>query len=125
MERTEAMVFAIRKINRNPSLLPGVNLTFDIRETCTRQNVALEKAIEYVQNIDDSCTNQTTLAVSGVVGAGRSSVSASMASLFRLFQLPQISYSSTADFLSDKSRFDYFFRTVPSDSLQARAMATS
>ena len=123
VERIEAMVFAIRKINRDPSLLPGVNLTFDIRETCTSQNVALERAIEYVQNIDDSCTNQTTLAVSGVVGAARSSVSESVASLFRLFQLPQISYASTADFLSDKSRFDYFFRTIPSDSLQARAMA--
>ena len=123
VERTEAMVFAIRKINRDLYLLPGVNLTFDIRETCFAPNVALEKAIEYVQNIDDSCTNQTTLAVSGVVGAARSSVSESVASLFRLFELPQISYASTADFLSDKSRFDYFFRTVSSDSLQARAMA--
>ena len=123
VERIEAMVFAIRKINRDPSLLPGVNLTFDIRETCTSQNVALERAIEYVQNSDESCTNQTTLAVSGVVGAVRSSVSESVASLLRLFQLPQISYGSTADFLSDSSRFDYFFRTVPSDSLQARAMA--
>ena len=123
VERTEAMVFAIRKINHDPSLLPGVNLTFDIRETCTSQNVALEQAIEYVQNSDASCTNQTTLAVSGVVGSLRSSVSESVASLLRLFQLPQISYGSTADFLSDSSRFDYFFCTVPSDSLQARAMA--
>ena len=123
VERTEAMVFAIHQINRDPYLLPGVNLTFDIRETCFTTNVALEKAIEYVQNSDESCTNQTTLAVSGVVGAAGSSVSESVAGLFRLFQLPQISYASTADILSDKSRFDYFFRTVPSDSLQARAMA--
>ena len=46
-----------------------------------------------------------------------------MARLLRLFHVPQISYASTADSLSDKDTFDYFLRTVPPDSLQARAMA--
>ena len=37
-------------------------------------------------------------------------------------QIPQISYASTAIALSDKSRFEYFSRVVPPDTLQARAM---
>ena len=64
-----------------------------------------------------------SVGVSGVVGAAFSSVSIPVASLLRLFRIPQISYASTAEVLSDKSRFDYFFRTIPSDSLQARAIA--
>lgn len=64
------------------------------------------------------------LAVSGIVGAGFfSHVSMAVASLFRLFQVPQISYGSSASELSDRVRFDYFFRTLPSDSFLARAMA--
>lgn len=41
----------------------------------------------------------------------------------RLFQIPQISYASTSAKLSDKSRYDYFARTVPPDFYQAKAMA--
>ena len=40
-----------------------------------------------------------------------------------LFQIPQISYASTSAKLSDKSRYDYFARTVPPDFYQAKAMA--
>src|ERR1700692_3888414 len=38
------------------------------------------------------------------------------------FQIPQISYSSTAAILSDKTKYTYFSRVVPSDSLQSEAM---
>ena len=123
VQRAEAMVFAIRTINEDVSILPKVNLTFDIRDTCSTPNYALERSIEYVQNSDLVCTNETEIAVSGIVGASSSSVSVAVASFFRLFQIPQISYASTATVLSDNSTFDYFFRTIPSDALQARAMA--
>lgn len=46
-----------------------------------------------------------------------------MANLLRLFQIPQISYASTSSKLSDKTRYDYFARTVPPDFYQAKAMA--
>ena len=45
-----------------------------------------------------------------------------MASLLRLFEVPQVSYAATSAELSDKDRFEYFVRTVPPDSYQARAM---
>lgn len=38
------------------------------------------------------------------------------------FQIPQISYASTAPELSDKSRYEFFSRVVPPDSYQAQAM---
>ncbi len=124
VERAEGMVFAIRTINANSSILPRVNLTFDIRDTCAISNVALENSIDYVQSMDIFCANVTDItAVSGVVGAASSSISISTTTFFRLFQIPQISYASTAALLSDSTIFDYFFRTIPSDIFQARAMA--
>ena len=117
----EAMVFAIRQINENSSLLPGINLTYDIRDTCSIPNKGLEQSLSYVHNPSSQQANK--LAVSGIVGAGFfSHVSQAVASLFRLFQIPQISYGSSATVLSDRVQYDYFFRTLPPDSYLARAM---
>ena len=124
IQRLEAMVLATETINNNSTFLPGVTLAFEIRDTCVRPNRALEQSLTYVTERDLKIGNESNvLGISGVVGAASSSVSVDTANLLRLFDIPQISYASTAKILSDKSRFDYFFRTVPPDSLQARAMA--
>ncbi|CAG7820054.1 unnamed protein product, partial [Allacma fusca] len=60
--------------------------------------------------------------VIGVIGGQSSSVSIQVANLLRLFQIPQISYMSTSPQLSNRERFPYFFRTVPSDVNQAHAI---
>ncbi len=112
-QRQEAMVFATRTINASPDILPDITLAFEIRDTCVLVNKALEESLPFVISHN----------ISGVVGAASSSVSIAVANLMRLFNVPQISYASTAKVLSDKTRFEYFFRTVPPDSLQARAMA--
>ena len=123
IQRLEALVLAVRKINCNSTLLPGIRLEFEIRDTCTQANYALEQSLDFVSA--RGLTHQhngTVLGVSGVVGAASSGVSIAVASLLRLFKIPQISYASTAKALSDKTRFDYFFRTIPPDSLQTRVM---
>ena len=116
LQRLEAMVLAVDKINNNSALLPGITLTFEIRDTCTQSNYALEQSLHFV-------SSRGVLGISGVVGAASSSVSIAVASLLRLFKIPQISYASTAVTLSDRTRFDYFFRTIPPDSLQTQVMA--
>ena len=126
VQTLEAMALATQMINDDASLLPGVTLAFEIRDTCTLENTALEQSLNYIiernVRIGSDAGNGAILGISGVVGAALSKVSTSVATLLRLFQIPQISYASTAPSLSDKARFSYFFRTVPPDSLQARAM---
>ncbi|KAH7946901.1 hypothetical protein HPB52_005894 [Rhipicephalus sanguineus] len=61
-------------------------------------------------------------AISGVVGGSYSEVSLQVANLLRLFRIPQISPASTGTSLSDKTRYDFFARTVPPDTFQALAM---
>ncbi|KAI1888163.1 hypothetical protein AGOR_G00182200 [Albula goreensis] len=137
IQRLEAMLFAIDEINRDPSLLPGVALGAHILDTCSRDTYALEQSLEFVRasltKVDDTefiCPDgsyalqeNTPLAIAGVIGGSFSSVSIQVANLLRLFQIPQISYASTSAKLSDKSRYDYFARTVPPDFYQAKAMA--
>ena len=123
IQELEAMVFAINSVNNDPSLLPNTTLAFSIRDTCSNHNYALEETFKYVQNKNITCGNTNEISVSGVVGGHFSRVSMHVANLLRLYRIPQISYISTADILSDKTRFDYFFRTVPPDILQTRAIA--
>jgi ABC-type branched-subunit amino acid transport system substrate-binding protein len=124
IHRMEAVTLAIEQINEDPTILPGVTLGFEIRATAGDVNTALEQSLKYVtaRSLTIGNGSSTTLGISGVIGAGFSSVSTSVARLLRLFRIPQISYASTADVLSDKSTFDYFLRTVPSDSNQAQAL---
>ena len=126
VERVEAMVYAIQRVNKDQMLLPGVNLTFDIRDTCTIPIRALEESINYVQpNLNSILDNSTAgVAISGVLGPAISDASVLVANVLRLFQIPQISYGSTAAVLSDQSRYDYFFRTIPSDTQQVKVIAS-
>ena len=56
------------------------------------------------------------------MGAAFSGVTMAVANLAGLFHVPVISFASTSRLLSDRDRFKFFFRTVPSDGLQAQAM---
>ena len=124
IQQVEAMLFAINLVNNDPTLLPGINLTFTIRDTCSNPSYALDQTFQFIQSQNVSCFDgPSNVAVSGIVGGHFSRVSMDVANLLRLHKVPQISYISTADLLSDKTRFGYFFRTVPPDSLQARAIA--
>ncbi|KAL7401896.1 hypothetical protein ABVT39_006179 [Epinephelus coioides] len=137
IQRLEAMLFAIDRINKDSTLLPGVSLGVHILDTCSRDTYALEQALEFVRasltKVDDTeficpdgsyaLQDDSPLAIAGVIGGSFSSVSIQVANLLRLFQIPQISYASTSAKLSDKTRYDYFARTVPPDFYQAKAMA--
>ena len=122
IQRQEAMVFAIQRINNDSTLLPNITLGFDIRDTCVNHDVALEHSLDFL-NVYAGEKAQQRKGISGVIGAASSQVSIYVANLLRLFKIPQISYASTARVLSDKTRYEYFLRTVPPDSQQAQAMA--
>ena len=141
LERMEAMLFAIDKINSDPSLLPQLSLGYDIRDTCNSENVGLDESIDLIitgSQLDiESCQSAATVIGNnrsdnvqymqpsptvGIVGAAGSRVSVPVASLTRLFQTPQVSYASSSSILSIRDRYRFFYRTIPPDNLQARAM---
>uniref|UniRef100_A0A8B9RBY7 Glutamate metabotropic receptor 7 n=1 Tax=Astyanax mexicanus TaxID=7994 RepID=A0A8B9RBY7_ASTMX len=134
IHRLEAMLYALDLINGDEELLPNITLGARVLDTCSRDTHALEQSLTFVQALiqkdtsDVRCTNGEPPVfvkpekVVGVIGASASSVSIMVANILRLFQIPQISYASTAPELSDDRRYDFFSRVVPPDSFQAQAM---
>ena len=132
MQMLEAMLYAIDIINSDPDLLPNITLGFDIRDTCKRENVALDETIDFVfsngQLELESCHSlivgniSTSAPVLAVIGGFESFVSIPVAGFLRLFEMPQISYGSSSTVLNNRERYTYFYRTFPPDDNQAGAM---
>lgn len=137
VQRLEAMLYAVDKVNNDTQLLPNIKIGVQILDTCSRDTYALNQSLQFVRSalntLDTSvfeCADSSkpklksnvTGPVFGVIGGSYSSVSLQVANLLRLFHIPQISPASTAKALSDKTRFDLFARTVPPDSFQSIAM---
>ncbi|XP_031558729.1 metabotropic glutamate receptor 3-like [Actinia tenebrosa] len=132
IHRLEAMLFALDMMNQDKNLLPNISVGVDIRDDCETVNTGLEQCLNFLleslRNKQEICSRNEPPDVNtgpilvGVVGPAYSSLAIQVASLLRLFHVPQISYSATSSELSDKNRFDYFVRTVPPDSFQAQAI---
>lgn len=133
IHRLEAMLYAIAEINHNDSILPNITLGAKAHDTCGQDTIALEESLEFVTDAlisrnpkrcleSDISTRNSSHFIAGVIGAASSTISIQVANLLRLFKLPQVSYASTSPDLSNKHKYDYFVRTVPPDTHQARAM---
>ncbi|XP_070568878.1 metabotropic glutamate receptor 1-like [Ptychodera flava] len=129
IQRVEAMFHVLDQINANNSLLPGIKLGAEIRDSCWYSSVALEQSIEFIRDSisdetaeEEHCKATHNQPIVGVIGPGSSQVAIQVQNLLQLFNIPQIAYSATSKDLSDKRFFEYFLRVVPSDTLQAQAM---
>ncbi|XP_075869402.1 metabotropic glutamate receptor 7-like [Nelusetta ayraudi] len=134
VQRLEAMMFALDVINGDRALLPNITLGARVLDTCSRDTRALEQSLAFVRSpahwdaSDARCADgapplvEAWERVTGVVGASTSSESVLVATILRLFQIPQVSYGSTAAELSDERRYDFFSRVVAADTSQAEAM---
>lgn len=134
--RLEALLYTLQKINNDSSLLPGVTLGVLGLDSCDSTAYALEQSLDFVKgfiarsSVGFACADGSAPAyrsgafdrVVGVIGGQSSAVSIQLANLLRLFRVPQVSYQSTSPTLSNKDKFGYFFRTVPSDVNQAHAI---
>ncbi|XP_039261478.2 metabotropic glutamate receptor 3-like isoform X1 [Styela clava] len=130
IQMVEQVNMAIEKVNADENFLPGIKIGTVIINTCLSVPNTLTKVIfdvlrKYI--LDNQCHNSCLnpdepRILAGVLGAMKSSVSMQIARLLQVFYIPQISYFSTNPELSDKNRFQYFFRTVPSDTKQTLAM---
>ena len=105
VQRLEAMLFAVDRINADPHLLPHTRLGAMILDTCSSDTYALNQSLEFVRasvhTVESSafvCADSSTprpkygsKVIAGVVGGSYSEVSVQVANLLRLFRIPQVS----------------------------------
>ena len=138
----EAVVFALREVHRRKLLPENITMGYEIRDTCGSVSISQRHTLdivletikgkqvrEYSNSSDTTPTREQhngrlipRQKVIAVLGAGNSELSTAVNSVLSAFGIPQIGFASTSRFLSDKARFPSFFRVVPSDSLQVKAL---
>ncbi|XP_029111532.1 extracellular calcium-sensing receptor-like [Scleropages formosus] len=119
------MIFAIEEINNSNSLLPNVTLGYEIYDSCTSTVGAMRAAMALVNGQDQTahsgCAGKPV--VHAIVGESESSSTIVIARTTGTFHIPIISHFATCACLSNKNEFPTFFRTIPSDYYQSRALA--
>uniref|UniRef100_A0A4W5M2K1 G-protein coupled receptors family 3 profile domain-containing protein n=1 Tax=Hucho hucho TaxID=62062 RepID=A0A4W5M2K1_9TELE len=124
---TQAMLFAIEEINNSTSLLPGVSLGYKIYDSCgsiargVRVALALANGNQETTTEGSGCSRPAQ--VQAIIGEDTSSPSMATSTVLGPFRIPMISHFATCGCLSDKVKYPSFFRTIPSDHYQSRALA--
>jgi len=133
---SEAMIYAVDEITKEGKILQNVTLGYDIRDTCGNEQEGVSIASDFVYEntlkfdqrfaVTNSClagvTKPKRQPVLAVIGGMDSRVSVNVANVLQVEDVPQISYGATSAELAT-AEFTSFFRTVPGDTFQSRAMA--
>uniref|UniRef100_A0A4W6CA45 G-protein coupled receptors family 3 profile domain-containing protein n=1 Tax=Lates calcarifer TaxID=8187 RepID=A0A4W6CA45_LATCA len=120
------MAFAIDEINKSSHLLPNVTLGYSLYDNCATLIIGFSAALSLASGREEQFLLQEnclgTPPVLGIVGDSFSTFSIATSDVIGLFKLPIVSYFATCSCLSNRQRFPSFFRTIPSDVFQVRAM---
>ncbi|NXG59922.1 TS1R3 protein, partial [Hemiprocne comata] len=122
------MKFAIDQINNSTSLLPGVQLGYEMHDTCFEPVVALQPSLLLLARNGTrgmaALCNYTSYQprVTAVIGPHKSGLCLLTAKLFSSFLVPQVSYAASSEMLSNTKSYPSFYRTVPSDKTLVEAV---
>ncbi|XP_036387706.1 taste receptor type 1 member 1-like [Megalops cyprinoides] len=118
----QVLRFAVEEINNSTILLPGVKLGYEIFDYCSdSQNFGA--ALDFLSaNGSVPVTASPQTKVISVTGPFGSTQTITIAPLFMSDLIPMVTHGATSVQLSNKKRFPSFFRTVPSDNYQVKAL---
>ncbi|MBN3282961.1 CASR protein, partial [Polyodon spathula] len=120
----QTMRFAIQEINENPNLLPTITLGYKIYDSCATHVAALRATLSVLNGPKEvssmMCSGASPMKV--IIGDSGSSQSTVVSRTLQPFKIPMISYVSTCACLSNRNNYPHFFRTIPSDYYQVKAI---
>ncbi|XP_018605280.2 extracellular calcium-sensing receptor [Scleropages formosus] len=122
---SQALRFAVEEINYNQHLLPSIKLGYKIFDSCayplTGQRAALAVLNGPSEVYSSICSGSSPLLA--VVGESGSAQSIIVSRVLQPFRIPMISYFSSCACFSDRREFPTFFRVIPNDDYQVKAIA--
>uniref|UniRef100_A0A4W5RUZ6 Olfactory receptor C family, d1 n=1 Tax=Hucho hucho TaxID=62062 RepID=A0A4W5RUZ6_9TELE len=97
----QTLIFALEEINNSSDLLPGLSLGYQVYDSCSSAPLAIHSALALMNSPgpEDSLGDPSSCSRS------------------------PISHFATCACLSNRKKFPSFFRTIPSDFYQSRALA--
>uniref|UniRef100_A0AAV2J3L0 G-protein coupled receptors family 3 profile domain-containing protein n=1 Tax=Knipowitschia caucasica TaxID=637954 RepID=A0AAV2J3L0_KNICA len=116
------MIFAIEEINSSGVLLPNISIGYKVLDSCDSPQRAV-MALLNGQELHRGGTCSGASAVQAIIGASESSSTIVMLQMAGIFNIPVISHFATCACLSNRKQYPTFFRTIPSDFYQSRALA--
>ncbi|XP_074535464.1 extracellular calcium-sensing receptor-like [Halichoeres trimaculatus] len=118
------MMFAIEEINNSSDLLPGVTLGYRIFDSCPSIPLSIRASLNLMNRYESGKEKCKKLSyVHAVIGETTSTSTIGIARTMGPFHIPVISHSATCACLSNRRDYPSFFRTIPSDIYQSRALA--
>uniref|UniRef100_A0A673MJ48 Extracellular calcium-sensing receptor-like n=1 Tax=Sinocyclocheilus rhinocerous TaxID=307959 RepID=A0A673MJ48_9TELE len=121
----QTMIFAIEEINSKASLLPNISIGYQIFDSCGSTLASMRSSMALINGqeltAEHICSGKT--AVKAIIGESESSSTIVLSRATGPFRIPVISHFATCACLSNRKQFPSFFRTIPSDFYQSRALA--
>ncbi|XP_061576355.1 extracellular calcium-sensing receptor-like [Cololabis saira] len=118
------MMFAIEEINNSSELLPDVTLGYRIFDSCPSIPLSIRASLNLMNSYEtgESSCNELS-SVHAVIGDTTSTSTIGIARTLGPFHIPVISHSATCACLSNRKDYPSFFRTIPNDIYQSKALA--
>ncbi|XP_039597061.1 extracellular calcium-sensing receptor-like [Polypterus senegalus] len=120
------MIFAIEQINNQTDILPGVTLGYKVYDSCRDVRLALKMAMALVSGLEEGQSDNKPCGkpsnVLAIIGQPNSSPVIGFTTALGPFNIPAISHGASCACLSNKNLYPTFFRTIPSDYYQSKAL---
>ncbi|XP_030648572.1 extracellular calcium-sensing receptor-like [Chanos chanos] len=125
-KNAQTMVFAIEEINNRTDILPEVTLGYRIYDSCGSIEMAIRGALSLINGYGGGtesiyCSKPET--VQAIIAETSSTPTIAISATIGPLHIPLISHFATCSCLSEKRKHPSFFRTIPSDYHQSRALA--
>ncbi|XP_048027266.1 extracellular calcium-sensing receptor-like [Megalobrama amblycephala] len=121
----QTMIFAIEEINSKQTLLPNISIGYQIYDSCGSTLASMRSSVALINGqeltAEHTCPGKTS--VKAIIGESESSSTIVLSRATGPFKIPVISHFATCACLSNRKQFPSFFRTIPSDYYQSRALA--
>ncbi|XP_061072483.1 extracellular calcium-sensing receptor-like [Conger conger] len=124
LQFAQTMIFAIEEINNSSKILPGISLGYRIYDSCPSIPLSVRASLALMNGPQEGTkTCLKPSAVHAVIGETYSTSTIGIARTVGPFHIPVLSHSATCACLSNRQEYPNFFRTIPSDYYQSRALA--